>query len=196
MKLKQTLVAVAIALAPMTAMAGGSLDLFYVNQDIDISGGGNDDGDGIGFRGQAMLGQGVSLTALYQDAELDNANANLKETRIGLSYDTKTNGINLGAGLENVDVDLNNGGPGIALRGYSVNAHASIAPIDHVTVYARVAYTDIDELNGVEYEAGVHYAINKQIGAFVEYRMANLDDDGLGNDIDLDTLRVGGRYNF
>jgi len=196
MMLKQTLLAVAIVLTPMTAFASGSLDVFYVNQDISGGGGGDDDGDGIGFRGQADLGSGVSLTGLYQDADLDTANANLRETRIGLSYDTSTQGINVGAGLENVSIDLNQSGPGVALRGYSLNAHASISPIDKVNVYARVGYTDVDELQGMEYEVGARYAINKQIGAFVEYRMANLDDEGLGSDVDLDTLRVGGRYNF
>lgn len=196
MMLKQTLLAVAIVLTPLTAFASGSLDVFYVDQNIDISGAGDDDGNGVGFRGQADLGRGISLTALYQDADLDTADANLRETRIGLSYDTSTQGVNVGAGLENVSIDLNQSGPGIALRGYSANVHASITPINNVSVYARVGYTDVDELAGVEYEVGAQYAINKQVAAFVEYRMANLDDEGLGSDIDLDTLRVGGRYNF
>ena len=196
MMLKQTLLAVAMVLTPLTAFASGSLDVFYVDQNIDISGAGDDDGNGVGFRGQADLGRGISLTALYQDADLDTADANLRETRIGLSYDTATQGVNVGAGLENVSIDLNQSGPGAALRGYSANVHASITPINNVSVYARVGYTDVDELAGVEYEVGAQYAINKQVAAFVEYRMANLDDEGLGSDIDLDTLRVGGRYNF
>lgn len=196
MMLKQTLLAVAMVLTPLSAFASGSLDVFYVDQNIDISGAGDDDGNGVGFRGQADLGRGISLTALYQDADLDTADANLRETRIGLSYDTATQGVNVGAGLENVSIDLNQSGPGVALRGYSANVHASITPINNVSVYARVGYTDVDELAGVEYEVGAQYAINKQIAAFVEYRMANLDDEGLGSDIDLDTLRVGGRYNF
>lgn len=196
MMLKQTLLAVAMVLTPLSAFASGSLDVFYVDQNIDISGAGDDDGNGVGFRGQADLGRGISLTALYQDADLDTADANLRETRIGLSYDTATQGVNVGAGLENVSIDLNQSGPGVALRGYSANVHASITPINNVSVYARVGYTDVDELAGVEYEVGAQYAINKQVAAFVEYRMANLDDEGLGSDIDLDTLRVGGRYNF
>lgn len=195
MMLKQSLLAVAIAIAPMTAFAAGSLDAFYIDQDIEVQGGG-DDGDGIGFRGFAELGKGVSLTALYQDADLDTADANLRETRIGLRYDTMCHNIKVGGSLENVSVDLNPSGVGLSMRGYSASAHASISPIDNVSLTARVGYTNVDELAGIEYEVGAHYAIDKQVSAFVEYRMANLDDEGLGADIDLDTLRVGARYKF
>lgn len=106
-------------------------------------------------------------------------------------------GLNVGGSLENVSIDLNQGGLGLSMRGYSASAHASVSPIDNVTLTARVGYTDVDELNGMEYEVGAHYAINKQVTGFVEYRMANLDDEGffLG-DVDLDTLRIGARYNF
>lgn len=195
MKLKQTLIAVAIALTPMAAMAAGSLDVFYVNQNLETNGAPDDDGDGFGFRGQAALGQGVSLTALYQDADLDDANTSLRETRIGLSYDTKLQGINAGAGVETVNLDSN--GLGISQRGYSVNAHASIRVIDNLSGYARVGYTDLNAIDGMEYEIGARLAINKQVGAFVEYRIADMDDNtGANTDPQLDTLRVGGSYNF
>ncbi len=196
MKFKQTLIAVAIALTPMAAMAAGSLDVFYVNQDFNVDGSPDDSGDGFGFRGQAALGQGVSLTALYQDADIDDADFNSKETRIGLSYDTKLQGIDVGAGAETVTLDLNDGGPGDSFRGYSINAHASMKVIDNLSAYARVGYTDIDEFDGAEYEAGVHYAFDKQFGAFVEYRVADLSGNNGAPDLELDTLRVGGRYNF
>ena len=195
--LKKTLLAVALAVTPFTAFAGGSLDVFYMDQDLESEAGLDDDGDGIGFRGLASLGKGVSLTALYQDADLDDNDLTLRETRIGLRYDTTCHGIAVGGSLENVSAEFNAGGPGITLRGYSASAHASVSPMDKVTLTARVGYTDVDELAGMEYEVGINYAINKQVTGFVEYRMANLDDEGffLG-DVDLDTLRVGARYNF
>lgn len=197
MILKKTLLAAAIAITPFTAFAGGSLDVFYVDQDLESEAGLDDDGDGVGFRGLASLGKGVSLTALYQDADLDDADASLRETRIGVRYDTMCHGAAVGGSLENVSIDINQGGIGFAMRGYSASAHASVNPVDKVTLTARVGYTDVDELAGMEYEVGVNYAINKQVTGFVEYRMANLDDEGffLG-DVDLDTLRVGVRYNF
>ena len=198
MKLQKIALAVALVAAPLSAFAGGSVDVFYVDQDLDIQGGGSDDGNGYGFRGLAELGHGVSLTALHQDADLDTLNANLKETRIGLSYDTVVDRINIGGGLETVTLDLNGGGPGIALRGYSANVHASISPIDNTSVYARVGYTDLDEGDGIEYEIGASYAFTPEVAGFVEYRMAQLETDVFGPkvDLDLDTLRVGARYTF
>lgn len=196
MKIKQTLLAVAIVITPMSAFAAGSLDVFYMHQKAEFASGDKDDGNGVGVRGQATLGQGVSLTALLQDAELKDNDINIRETRIGLSYDTKCHDIDVGGGIESVGMDLNDGFVGGALRGYSVNAHASISPIDNVTLSARVGYTDVDELAGMEYEIGASYAINKNVSGFVEYRMVNADDEGFGDDLDLDTLRVGARYNF
>ena len=195
MKIKQALLAVAIVITPMSAFAAGSLDVFYINQDADASGD-KADGNGMGVRGQASLGNGFSLSALLQDAELKEYEENLRETRIGLSYDTKCHGIDVGGGVESVSLEFNDGGFGDSLRGYSANAHASISPMDNVTLSARVGYTDVDELAGMEYEVGASYAVNKNVSAFVEYRMATLDDEGFEDDFDLDTLRIGARYNF
>ena len=198
MKLHKIALAVALVAAPLSAFAGGSLDVFYMDQDLDIQGAGDDDGNGYGFRGLAELGHGVSLTALHQDADLDTANANLKETRIGLSYDRGMNGFSVGGGLETVTLDLNGGGPGVALRGYSANVHASISPIENTSVYARLGYTDLDEGDGIEYEVGASYAFTPEVAGFVEYRMARLETDAFGPkvDLDLDTIRVGARYTF
>ncbi|MEO6698068.1 MAG: porin, partial [Paraperlucidibaca sp.] len=190
----------ALTAAPLCAFAGGSVDVFYMDQDLDLGSPANfnDDGDGYGFRGLAELGHGVSLTALHQDADLDTLDANLKETRIGLSYDRGMDGFVIGGGLETVTIDLNGGGPGTALRGYSANIHASMSPIDNTSVYARVGYTDLDEGDGVEYELGASYAFTPEVAGFVEYRMMKLDTDLFGPkvDLDLDTLRVGARYTF
>jgi len=198
MKLQKIALAVALVAAPLSAFAGSSVDVFYVDQDLDIQGGGSDDGNGYGFRGLAELGHGVSLTALHQDADLDTANGNLKETRIGLSYDRGMNGFSVGGGLETVTLDINGGGPGTSLRGYSANVHASISPVENLSAYARIGYTDVDDLDGVEYEVGASYAFTPEVAGFIEYRMAQLETTASGPsaDVDLDTLRVGARYTF
>ncbi|MEO6697782.1 MAG: hypothetical protein ABIR53_00140, partial [Paraperlucidibaca sp.] len=109
MKFQKIALAIALTAAPLCAFAGGSVDVFYMDQDLDLGSPANfnDDGDGYGFRGLAELGQGVSLTALHQDADLDREKANIKETRIGLSYDRDMGGIMLGGGLETVTLDIN-----------------------------------------------------------------------------------------
>lgn len=200
MKFKQTLIAAMVALAPMGAMAAGSVDVFYVNQDVDIEGAGKDDGDGFGIRAQADLGQGISLSASHQSADLDDNSANLKETRIGLSYGTALSGINVGAGIEYVDfgIDVGGGAPDLSLDGYSLNVQASIAVVDNLNVYGKAAYTDVNDGDGMEYTVGALYSVNKQLGVFAEYRLADLELDlgGGSADVDIDTLRVGVRYNF
>lgn len=208
MKLQKIALAVALVAAPLSAFAGGSLDVFYVDQDLDAGAPASvkDDGDGFGFRGLAELGHGVSLTGLYQNADLDKNNVpgidNIVETRIGLSYDTSVSGISAGAGLESVSMDLNNGNAGGSLRGYSANIHASISPIENTSLYARIGYTDVEEADGVEYEVGASYAFTPEVAGFIEYRMARLDVDAslfttpTNFDLDLDTLRVGARYTF
>lgn len=198
MKFHKIALAIALTAAPLGAFAGGSVDVFYMDQDLDIQGTPNDDGDGYGFRGMAELGQGVSLTALHQDADLDNApKSNLKETRVGLSYARAMNGFNVGAGLETVTLDSNTGGSGTSDRGYSINVHASMSPIDKVNAYARIAYTDVESRDGIEYEVGASYAITPVVAGFVEYRMLQLENNASpSTDFDLDTLRVGARYTF
>lgn len=198
MKFKQTLIAALVALAPMSAMAAGSVDVFYVDQDVDVKGAGKDDGDGFGIRAQADLGQGISLTASYQNADLDDADSSLKETRIGFSYGTQAGGLNVGVGVEYVNADIDAGGVDISTDGYSINAQASLTLVENLSLYGKIAYTDIDGLDGGEYTAGVLFSASKELGVFAEYRMADLDGKLLGTkvDLDIDTIRLGVRYNF
>jgi opacity protein-like surface antigen len=208
MKLQKIALAVALVSAPLSAFAGGSLDLFYVDQELDIGAPASvkDDGDGIGVRGAAELGNGLSFTGLYQKSDLDDRAIaginNIEETRIGLSYDHSLDGFTVGGGLEAVSVDLDGLGPfSIALSGYSANVHASVTPIDNLSLYAHIGYTDLNKADGIEYGVGASYAVTPEVSGFVEYRIARLDGD-LGNivpagtDVDLDTLRVGARYTF
>ena len=85
MKFKQTLIAALVALAPMSAMAAGSVDVFYVNQDVDIEGAGKDDGDGFGIRAQADLGQGISLSAGANGGDIALTDATLTAATAGQS---------------------------------------------------------------------------------------------------------------
>ena len=67
MKIKHTLLAAAVALAPMSAMAGGSVDVFFIHNKAELKGGGGsvkDDGNGYGFSGLAELGHGLTSIKL------------------------------------------------------------------------------------------------------------------------------------
>ena len=209
MKLQKIALAVALVAAPLSAFAGGSVDVFYMDQDLDISGPASlkDDGDGFGMRGAAELGHGLSLTGLYQKSDLDDATIlglkDIEETRVGLSYDHRLDGFTVGGGLDAVSVDLDFQGAvpvSVALSGYSANVHASVSPIENLSLYAHVGYTDLNKADGMEYGVGASYAVTPEVSGFVEYRTARLDGDlnlGAGKiDLDLDTLRVGARYTF
>lgn len=216
MKIKLTLLAAAVALAPMSAMAGGSIDVFFIHNDAELKGlGGSvkEDGNGYGFRGIAELGHGVSLTASHQDSKLKNVNlgpiddVGITETRVGLSYKHQINdqfSMTGTADIVQFDAEIdNNAGIGLALDGYAVGVGAKYAVINNLNVYGHVGYVNLGKLlnstvDGFEYTAGVSYDINENIAGFVEYRLADVDTKPFGQkvNVDLDTWRVGARYTF
>lgn len=208
MNLKQTLIAAAIALVPMTAVAGGSLDVFYVDNETDLyTGDDEEDGNGYGFRGQAELGSGVALTGLYQNSTIESDvvgdDVDVTETRFGVSYTHAIDKmISLSGNLETVQIDFEPEDSGIgfpALDGYSVGGKLTLTPMNQLSLYAKVAYTDLgklsgEDVDGFEYEAGGAYAIDKNFGIFAEYRMMDMEADD--EDVELNTIRLGGRYTF
>lgn len=214
MKIKHTLLAAAVALAPMSAMAGGSVDVFFIHNKAELKGGGGsvkDDGNGYGFRGLAELGNGLSLTAMHQDTRIkgNNIGTNLgvAETRVGLSYQHQINdqfSMTGNADFVQLDVEVDkNVGVGLALDGYAVGVGAKFTVIDNLNVYGNLGYLNLGKLNnksvdGYEYTAGVSYDINENIAGFVEYRLVDVDTKALGPkvNVDLDTWRIGARYTF
>lgn len=212
--LKQTLIAAAIILAPVSAMAGGSVDIFYTDNTLDIQGAPNDsDGNGYGFRGQAELGKGFSMIAMHQQSKVKPAlfvpgSNDLSETRIGASYKHQLNKqVNLTGSLESIQFDAElfgkNSGLGATLNGYAANVGISSEVIDKLNAYASVGYVNLGKLqgetvSGYEYTAGASYDICDHWAGFAEYRAVRLNTDALANDTDIDnnTLRVGGRYTF
>lgn len=208
MKLKQTLIAAAIALVPMTAMAGGSLDVFYVDNESDIfTGDDHEDGNGYGFRGQAELGRGIALTGLYQSSTIESDvvgdDVEVAETRFGVSYTHAIDKmISLAGHLETVQLDFEPEDSGIgvpSLDGFSIGGKATLTPMNQLSLYAKVAYTDLgkaggEDVDGIEYEAGGMYSLDKNFGVFAEYRVMDMEADD--EDFDLNTIRVGGRYTF
>lgn len=211
MMLKQTLLATAIVLAPMAALAGGSVDVFYTDNNVDIDALGPEaDGNGYGIRGQAELGKGFSMIALHQTSKVKPlfgpTSSEVAETRIGLSYKHKLNKqTHLTGTLEKVQADVefvNNGGTGLTLNGYASNVGVSVAVVRKVNAYASIGYVNLgkvngESLNGYEYTGGLSYDICKHWTGFAEYRVVNMKTDALGStDVDNDTLRVGGRYTF
>ncbi|MEK6788452.1 MAG: hypothetical protein AABY68_05835 [Pseudomonadota bacterium] len=212
MMLKQTLLATAIVLAPMAALAGGSVDVFYTDNNVDIEAfAAEADGNGYGIRGQAELGKGFSMIALHQTSKVKplfgGGKSDVSETRIGLSYKHQLNKqTHLTGTLEKVQADVefvNNGGTGLTLNGYAGNVGINVAVAKKLNAYASVGYVNLGKINnetldGYEYTGGLSYDICKHWSGFAEYRVVKMETDAVGpsTDVDNDTLRVGGRYTF
>jgi len=207
MFLKQTLIATALVLAPVAAFAGGSVDVFYTDNTLELNGlgGGDADGSGYGFRGQAELGKGFSIIGLNQESRIKGngtGSLELSETRLGLSYKHQLNRqTSLIGTLEKVSVGAQqkDQGFGITLDGFVANVGLNVNVAKNVNAYGSVGYGNLgkvanETVDGYEYTAGVSYDFSKNWAGFAEYRIVNLEVDNA--DIDNDTLRVGGRYTF
>ncbi len=195
MKIKLTLLAAAVALAPMTAVAGGTLDVFYVYNEADLGGGLDPDGHGAGVRAEAELGHNISFTGLHQSSDLKDGgfDQSLRETRLGLKYSHALEAITLTGELEHVNLTLRPAGSGE--NGYAVKVGGKVNLTDQISAYAKVGYLDVHALgDGVEYEVGGAVKLTDQISGFVEYRYVDIDDNA--GDLELSTIRVGARYHF
>lgn len=213
MKITKTLLAAAIALLPLTALAGGSVDVFYTDNELNIDGAPDADGNGYGFRGQAELGKGFSMMGLHQSSTVKPSlfapgSNKLSETRIGVSYGHQLNKqFNLTSSLESVQFDAElfgkKSGLGATLNGYAANVGVSTNIIDKLNGNVSVGYVNLGKLqgetvSGYEYTAGLSYDLCKNWAGLAEYRVVKLNTDALGGNTDIDnnTLRVGARYTF
>ena len=225
--LKKFLALSTLALAPMTAFAGGSVDLFYIDNDAEAEIAGvpqkfKFDGSGYGVRGKAELGNGFSMIAMHQSSKLKNnqlaaglGSQKLNETRIGLSYSHKLNDqFSVTGSLEhtNVGIDITKDlGVGATLNGYAATVGINANVMANTNVYASIGYLNAGKLaekrvDGLEYTVGASYDVTKNFAGFVEYRFTDLERKAGGVapligpvpkiELELDTLRIGGRYTF
>ncbi len=195
MKIKHTLLAAAVALAPMSAMAGGSLDVFYIYNEADVGAAQDPDGHGIGVRAEAELGNNISFTGLHQSSDLDVSgfDSSLRETRIGLKYSHALEAITLTGEVEHVNVTLQSVGGGD--DGYAVKVGGQVNITEQISGYAKVGYLDLHQIgDGVEYEIGGAVKLTDQVSGFLEYRYVDISEGGA--DFELSTVRVGARYHF
>lgn len=201
-KLTQTLLAAAIAIVPMTAMAAGTVDIFYGYTSEKLEGGGTSDkadGHGYGVRGQAALNDCISLTGLYQTGSLEDKATKDKfdtdEVRIGvMGHHKLNNDITVLAGADRVELTGHPRGTAAVLgaRGYVVKTGAA-TKVGDVSLAATVGYIDLGRgADGYEAEASAAIPLADKISGFVDYRYTHTKDD-----TDKDTVnlgRVGVRY--
>ena len=181
-----------LALAPMTGFAAGignNVDAYYVSSGVDV--GYDDDGDGLGIRGQFAFADQLFFSGEYQTVNYDDSDIDLDQIRlgVGLNSDARQQLVFFGlAEFIHLDYDFDDDN-GIGLHGgaiYKVTKEFS--------VNGRVGYVDVGDFDGIEWLVGASYQFTPMIGAFVDYRATYLENGGA--DFDVDDLRVGVRFRF
>ncbi|MBA4152480.1 MAG: hypothetical protein C0509_07960 [Acinetobacter sp.] len=207
MKIKLTLLAAAVALAPMSAMAGGVIDGFYNYNAFNVKQGGASEkarGHGYGVRGAAELNERLQLTGLYQEnfnkVRKSSDKFDITETRVGLMGNHTYEGIKLLGGIEHIQLSTNDRGDGrSSSRGYVVKAGAQLDIIDGIATHLTVGYVDLSErVRGYEVETGARVKLVDNISGFVDYRFTRLNDKAEDPNVRLNQhlVRVGVGYHF
>lgn len=182
-----------LAVAPITAMAGGvgnTVDGYYLSSGID-TGAFDDDGDGFGVKGTFAFSDQLFFNAEYQSADYDDSNADLDQIRVGVGINSNPAEQIVFYGLaEYINLDDGNDDE----NGFGVHAGAIFAVNEALSLNARVGYVDVGDFDGFEWLVGGAYQFTSQFGAFIDYRTSYLEDGGF--DLDIDDLRVGLRFRF
>ncbi len=208
MKIKLTLLAAAVALAPMSAMAGGMIDGFYTYGAFNFKEPGDNTkarGHGYGVRAAAELNDRLQVTGLYQESynktrTTPRAKFDITETRVGLMGNHTYEGVKLLGGIEHVQRNFNVRGEGReSLKGYVVKAGAQLDIIDGIATHLTVGYVDLSErTRGYEIETGARISLVDNISGFADYRFTRLNDKSSGSSdrANEHLVRVGLGYHF
>ena len=89
MKLSHVMGMGLLALAPMTGFAAGignNVDAYYVSSGLDI--GPDDDGDGLGVKGQFAFADQFFFSGEYQTVSFDDFNIDVDQVRLGVGINS------------------------------------------------------------------------------------------------------------
>ncbi len=196
MKLMHIMCAGLLAAAPMAGMAAGvgnQVDLYYISGGIDA--GGDDDGDGFGLKGQFAFADNLFFNGEYQSVGYDDSDVDLDQLRLGVGYNTSLNAQTVLYGLAEFARIKIDGGGSESESGFGLHAGLQYNMTEAFGLNARIGYVDIGDFgDGVEFLVGASFEFSKPFGAFIDYRVTQLDGDF--GDVDLDDFRVGIRFTF
>lgn len=196
--MKKIIFGAALTLTPFAAaLAHGNsyIDGYYIpSADIELKQGpfrGDDSGDGFGVKGRAAFADTLFFSGEYQSVNFDDSDSDLDQVRAGLGFKGESPFFGR---VEYVNFDTNDGDDskqdGFGIHG---GIQAELTPSFGIT--GELGYIDVDDFDGLEYLIGADLKFNPVLGAFIDYRVTNLDGD---NDLqlDLNDLRVGLRFDF
>jgi hypothetical protein len=202
MKKLVTVFASAALLTPCLGIArdttAGAVDIYAVpkaNLDITIPGLGSDDDDGDGFGAKTTIrfAGGFALNAEYQSVKLDEFDIDVDQTRVGLGFLTPSHS---GVLVEHDSIELD----GDDADGFSLHGRLAGKVAPNAQLYGDIGYLmlndDDEDINGFEFTLGGALSFNRNIGAFVDYRITNLEGEDSEVGFDFKDLRVGARFMF
>ena len=193
---KKALLAGLVGVAMTTPVAAGELgmiDGYLVNSEIDIDGGGSDDGDGFGVKGAFNIAERTLLTGEFQSAELDDSEIDLDQLRFGVAqvFPGQTGASFFGRG-EYVSIEAD----GDDESGFGVHGGLWLGGQGPLSGYGSIGFLSLDDSDGIEFALGGAFALSPVFSLFIDYRSAGLEDDDSGIEFDVNDLRIGGRYHF
>ena len=192
---------VATCFLPVTALAQdlgaiqGTVDAFYLpNANVEVRQrspqiGLDEKGDGFGAKAFLHLNDWLMGTAEYQTVSYDDlADADRDDLRVGAGVGTAS-----GSGLFGEYVSMEMGdGFGAHVRGAGMMG-------ERLALYAQLGYVQVEDeerFGGFEFTVGGTYGILDMLGAFVDYRLTNLEGSVSQQELKFRDLRVGVRYTF
>lgn len=176
---------------------GGYLDLFYIpkaNVEITDPGSGSfdDDGDGFGFRGLAPLSDGLAITGEYQTVGYDEFDFDYDQLRFGIGLADESRS---GVYIEYIKTDRG----GAEADGFAIHARMESVS-EGASFYGQLGYAmlndDTEDLNGLEFLAGLTAPLGTKMRGFVDYRQSTVKGDDSDVEFEFGDIRAGIRIAF
>lgn len=190
---------------PTAAFAneGGHVDAYYIpttNLEFGVPGGGSadDNGDGFGVKGFVPFGrtQSFFLNGEYQSSSYDDFDVDVDQLRLGGGWQTPIATGTLGFYGEYAKLSIDDEDA----DGFGVHARMAFPVLPNAQIYGQVGYLSLEDDNndtadGLEFLVGASYDFTRNIGAFIDYRHTDLEDDD-DYKYKLGDVRVGVRILF
>ncbi len=194
------LTGLALAAACTSAIAGGYIELYYSNSELELSEGGfsiEEDFDGVGVRGGVDLTPEILLRGEYTTEEADLDGFDLDIARVGIGYQAligPTTALYLGPDYVRFEAGDGEGETDDGF-GLFVGLRQGLGPSFAGSVEA--GYIDLEFEKGPYAEATLTALVNEQIGLFGRYRIYALEDKEFSSlDVDFSGFQVGVRIGF
>jgi hypothetical protein len=171
-----------------------SLDLFYVNGEVEIQPAGapttTADGDGFGAKFRGSVGDEFFFSGEYQNLRSSGDQGDYTEWRAGLGapFGSISSVTTYGL-IEYVNSEIEVAG--LDNDGVAGQLGALFSPVAWLSVYGQIGYLELRDASGLEYLVGLALQVKRWGGLFAEYRANDLDLDNIDADLEFSGYRAG-----